>query len=188
MTVFGRKSYLPASLIDPILKNKAYCLILIKELNYRPDRVSDGIIVKNLLKLWVCKLFFVKRHPSFQKNKILKYGTLIAIKEILLPMNQPHLFDWSDAGRRLYHTQVYLRNRTTAQTEYLMVSTVKNLVKFWVYKLSFTKRRMIGYFRKKNMSNIPGGNGSSLNKLITIKIIALTNITLKDTSVLAVFP
>jgi hypothetical protein len=36
------QSYLPASLIDPILKNKACCSILIKELNYRPDRVSDG--------------------------------------------------------------------------------------------------------------------------------------------------
>jgi hypothetical protein len=33
------------------------------------------------------------------------------------------------------------------------------------------------------MSNIPGDNGSSLNKLITIKIIALTNITLIETSV-----
>jgi hypothetical protein len=36
---------------------------------------------------------------------------------------------------------------------------------------------MIGYFRK-NMSKIRGDNGSSLNIPITIKIIALTNITL----------
>jgi hypothetical protein len=49
------------------------------------------------------------------------------------------------------------------------------------------KRQMIGYFRK-NMSNIPGDNGSSLNILITQKIIALTNLTLIETSVLAVFP
>jgi hypothetical protein len=34
---------------------------------------------------------------------------------------------------------------------------------------------MIEYFRK-NMSNIPGDNGSSLNITITIKTIALTNI------------
>jgi hypothetical protein len=34
------------------------------------------------------------------------------------------------------------------------------------------------------MSKIPGDNGSSLNKLITIEIIALTNITLIETSVL----
>jgi hypothetical protein len=31
----------------------------------------------------------------------------------------------------------YLRNRTTAQTEYLMGSTVNNLSEFWVCKLSF---------------------------------------------------
>jgi hypothetical protein len=46
---------------------------------------------------------------------------------------------------------------------------------------------MIEYFRK-NMSNIPGDNGSSLNKLVTIKITALTNGTLIETSVLAVYP
>jgi hypothetical protein len=40
-------------------------------------------------------------------------------------------------------------------------------------------------FQGKNMSKIPVDNGSSLNKLITIKIISLTNITLIETSVLA---
>jgi hypothetical protein len=46
---------------------------------------------------------------------------------------------------------------------------------------------MIQYFRK-NMSKTPGDDGSSLNKVITIKIIALTNVTLIETSVLAVYP
>jgi hypothetical protein len=47
---------------------------------------------------------------------------------------------------------------------------------------------MIGYFLK-NMSKIPVDNGSSLNKLIALKIVALTNITLIETSVLlAVYP
>jgi hypothetical protein len=47
---------------------------------------------------------------------------------------------------------------------------------------------MIEYFQK-NTSKIPVDNGSSLNKLITVKIIALTNITLIiETSVLAVYP
>jgi hypothetical protein len=40
--VFGRKYYLPKRLIGPILKEKACCSILIKESNYRPDRVSNG--------------------------------------------------------------------------------------------------------------------------------------------------
>jgi hypothetical protein len=38
------------------------------------------------------------------------------------------------------------------------------------------------------MSKIPGDDGSSLNITITIKIIALINITLIETSVLAVYP
>jgi hypothetical protein len=45
---------------------------------------------------------------------------------------------------------------------------------------------MIGYFRK-NMSKIPDDNGSSLNKLITLKIIALKNVTLIETSVSVVY-
>jgi hypothetical protein len=49
------------------------------------------------------------------------------------------------------------------------------------------KRHMIEYFRK-NMSKIPVDNGSSLNITMTLKIIALTNITLIETSVLAVYP
>jgi hypothetical protein len=40
----------------------------------------------------------------------------------------------------------------------------------------------------KNTSKIPGDNESSLNIPITIKIIALANITLIETAVLAVYP
>ena len=42
---------------------------------------------------------------------------------------------------------------------------------------------MIGFF-EKNRSYIPGDNGSSLNIPITIKIIALANITVIETCVL----
>jgi hypothetical protein len=44
---------------------------------------------------------------------------------------------------------------------------------------------MIRYF-EKNMSKIPGDNGSSLNKLITLKINVLASITITKTSVLVV--
>jgi hypothetical protein len=47
------------------------------------------------------------------------------------------------------------------------------------------KRRMIRYFQK-NMYKIPVDNGSSHNILITLKIIALANITIIETSVLVV--
>jgi hypothetical protein len=46
---------------------------------------------------------------------------------------------------------------------------------------------MLRYFRK-NMAKIPVDNVSSLNKLITLKIITLTDITLIETSVLVVYP
>jgi hypothetical protein len=38
------------------------------------------------------------------------------------------------------------------------------------------------------MSKIPGDNGSSLNKLIALKINVLANITITKTSVLVVYP
>jgi hypothetical protein len=71
--------------IDSILKNKACSSILLKESNYRPYRVCIGCSVNNWLKVWVCKLSFLKRHPSIQKSKILKYRSLIAVKEKKTP-------------------------------------------------------------------------------------------------------
>jgi hypothetical protein len=50
-------------------RKKACCSILLKESNHRPDRVCIGCTVNNLLKLWVCKLSFLKRHPSIQKSE-----------------------------------------------------------------------------------------------------------------------
>jgi hypothetical protein len=75
------KVHLPATLIDPILNNKACCSFLLKESNYSPYIVCDGSTVNKLLKLWVFKLSFLKRHPSIQKSKILKYRALVAVKE-----------------------------------------------------------------------------------------------------------
>ena len=49
-----------------------------------------------------------------------------------------------------------------------------------------TKTRII-LFYLKNTSNIPVDNGSSLNIPITIKIIALTNVTVIETSELALY-
>jgi hypothetical protein len=40
-----------------------------------------GSTVNNLLELWVCKLFCLKRHPSIQKSKIFKYRALLQWKE-----------------------------------------------------------------------------------------------------------
>jgi hypothetical protein len=56
----------------------------------------------------------------------------------------------------------------------------------WVYKLSLSKSTNNFDYSKKT-SNIPVDNGSSLNIPITMKIIALTNITLIETSVLLLY-
>jgi hypothetical protein len=45
---------------------------------------------------------------------------------------------WYSTTKHAVHS--YLRNWTTTQTEYLMGSTVNNLLKLWVCKLSFLKR------------------------------------------------
>jgi hypothetical protein len=46
---------------------------------------------------------------------------------------------------------------------------------------------MIGFLKEKTPpTKIPVDNGSSLNELITIKIIALTNIEITETSLLVV--
>jgi hypothetical protein len=78
--------------------------------------------------------------------------------------------------------------RLPASTRIVRVKAVENLSNFYVYKLSLTKETHDTIFSKKNMSKIPGDNGSSLNIPITIKIIALPNITLIETSVSVVYP
>jgi hypothetical protein len=66
-----------------------------------------GSTVNNLVKIWVCKLSFLKRHPSDQKSKIMKQRALLQWKEKkLLPLNQPRLLDWSNTGRRMIQIHV----------------------------------------------------------------------------------
>jgi hypothetical protein len=72
-------------------KKECYSFLL-KESNYRPFRVCMGCTVNNLLKLWVCKLSFLKRHPSIQKIKILKYRAVLQWKKKnLIPAGTPRL-------------------------------------------------------------------------------------------------
>jgi hypothetical protein len=64
------------------------------------------------------------------------------VKWQFLAENHPSgKLDWFDTQGSKHAIRLYLRNQTTAQTEYLMGnSTVKNLSECWVYKLSFRKR------------------------------------------------
>jgi hypothetical protein len=81
MALFGRKSTFRQAWFIRYSRIKACYSILLKESNYRPDRVSDGSTVNNMLKLWVCRLSFLKRHPSVQKSKTLKHRALLQWKE-----------------------------------------------------------------------------------------------------------
>jgi hypothetical protein len=128
---FGSKFHLPASHIDPILKKNACCSFLLKESNYRPDRILMGSTVNILLKLWVCKLSFLKRHPSIQRSKILKHCALLQWKEKkLLPVGSPRLSDWPNTGRIMIpNSRLSMESNCRPQFDYLSWSCW-NLVKF----------------------------------------------------------
>jgi hypothetical protein len=82
---FCRKSalFLPPGYINwsDTQASKRAIHFYLEESNYRTYWVCDGCSVNILLKLWVCKLSFLKRHPSIQKSKILKHRALLQWKK-----------------------------------------------------------------------------------------------------------
>ena len=52
----------------------------------------------------------------------------------------------------------------------------------------FKKRRIIGFFPRKYVPNIPVDNGSYFNEPKTIKIIALTYVVMMETSLILLYP
>jgi hypothetical protein len=125
----------------------------------------------------------------FKKSKILNYRALLQWKEKkLLPVGTPRLIDWPNTGRiMLPNSRISMESNCRPQLGSFELNQLKIWANFKYINSLLAKRQMIGYFWK-NMSNIPGDNGSSLNKLITLKIIALTNITVTKTSVSVVYP
>jgi hypothetical protein len=59
-----------------------------------------GSTVNNLVKFWVYKLSYLKRHPSVQKARYWNTAHLLRYKRKLLPLNAPRLIDQADTGRR----------------------------------------------------------------------------------------
>jgi hypothetical protein len=82
--------------------------------------------------------------------------------------------------RRHFHG----RNRTTGNTRITSIKLLKLTVK---YIISLLVKDTHDRIFRKNTSIVPVGNGSSLNIQITMKIIALTNRTLIETSVLVLY-
>jgi hypothetical protein len=74
---------------------------------------------------------------------------------------------------------------TSIQFIWVVLVKIRAKIKH-IYSLLAKRRIMIGYFQK-NMSKIPVDNESSLNVTVTLKIIALTYITLIETSVSVVY-
>jgi hypothetical protein len=62
-----------------------------------------------------------------------------------------------------------------------------NQLKIWAIFKYINSLSLRDDIFRKNMSKIPVANGSSLNKLITLKIEVLANITITKTSVLVVY-
>jgi hypothetical protein len=84
------------------------------------------------------------------KSLIVLKETIVCIEIAVFGWNFIRSLQRSIRYSRAKHAvQFYLRNRTTAQTEYLMGSTVNNLVKFWVCKLSCLKRHQSNQKGKK---------------------------------------
>jgi hypothetical protein len=87
------------------------------------------------------------------------------------------------AAKRQYISNDGIELQTT--TERFKQKLLKNSANFKYINALLVKETHGTIFSKKT-SNIPIDNGSSLNIPITIKIIALTNRTLIETSVLVV--
>jgi hypothetical protein len=117
----------------------------------------------------------------------MKQHALIAIKEILLPLDHPRLIDYTLNRRRInLNAKLSMESNCRSHFKLFELNQLKIWANFKHINFLLGKRHMIRHFQK-NLSKIPVDNGSSLNKLITLKIIALTNITLIiETSVLVV--
>jgi hypothetical protein len=103
MAVFGRKSvrFFQRSIWYSTTKHAVHSYLR-NRTTAQTEYVVMGCTVNNLSEFWVYKLTFLKRHPSVQKDKIIKQRALITvIKEILLPLIQPRLFEWSNTRRRV---------------------------------------------------------------------------------------
>jgi hypothetical protein len=130
-----------------------------------------GCTVDNLVKFWVCKLNFLRRHPSNQLNqkerKKVKQGALLhwkrkySIGYDTTPSTPSDRWDWC-----------WEKNEPKFDTKYgielpAFISTpaLKLLSNWWKFKLinSLSLRDEWSDIFRKNTSKIPGDNGSSLN-------------------------
>jgi hypothetical protein len=157
MAVFGQKSTFRQAWSIRYSRTKHAIRFYLRNQTTAKTEYLMGSSVNNLSEFWVYKPSFFNRHPSIEKGK--KWNTAHFCSE---KRNIPSV-DWTPplwlikymkkSGSKLQIK--YGIELPPIHTEYLMVSTVNNLVKFWVYKLSFTKRRMIQIFSKKTCPTYP---------------------------------
>jgi hypothetical protein len=113
-----------------------------------------GCTVNNLLKLWVCELSFLKRHPSNQKVKNVKYRALIGTKWIFgTLLYQPAspiniLRDEESSGwKPKYGIEL------PTSTRIIRVVLLKNWAIFKYINSLLAKRHMIQIFSKKHVQD-----------------------------------
>jgi hypothetical protein len=75
-------------------------------------------------------------------------------KEIFRPLNASRLIDQAGTGRRQDKFKIKYRIELPASTRIVRFQAVENLVKFYVYKLSYyDKRHMIEIFKGKHVQD-----------------------------------
>jgi hypothetical protein len=90
-----------------------------------------GCTVNNLLKLWVCKLSFLKRHPSVQKAKNMKYCALIGTKGIFgIILYKPASLTRLLTGKERSQWKPKYGIKLPASTRIIRVEAVENLGNF----------------------------------------------------------
>jgi hypothetical protein len=148
--VFGRKSYLPASLINPILNNKACCSFLLKGIELPPRQSMWWVVL-------------LEDRANFEYLNSLSLRDTHRLKKQNIETPRTFAVKWKKSpsvGYTPAHWLAYYRknNDPKYQTKYgiELPTSVKIIMlfqlKIWaIFKhinSLLAKRRMIGYFQK----------------------------------------
>jgi hypothetical protein len=122
-------------------------------------------------------------YSRLTRTNAVKIGIFLNLHIIRPTSTDPTGRMWGQLEER---RQFLVRNRTTANTRNPCIKLMK-ICAIFEYIISLLVKDTHDRIFRKNTSNIPVGNGSSLNITIPIKIIALTNIRIIKTTVLLLY-
>jgi hypothetical protein len=169
---------------------KACFAILNKGSNWRPFRVSEWIVL-----LIICWNFEYVNSLSLRDTHRLKKQNNETARTYRGNKRNIAFFSfcWVHPGSLIGLIQEEEWSKLQTKYGIKLPTSIKiielNQLKMWAifrYINSLTRRDTWYRYFRKNISKIPGDNGSSLNITITLKINVLANITITKTSVLVV--